>query len=938
MNSPAFGVNSAARERCMSSGPISAAAMSAVVSLLAYGARAQSVCQVSGDTATCTSFGNPFSGGIAFGLETGDPTKIVIGDSVEVTTSKVPGISLFGSGDLSVSLESGASSFSISTSGDSFPLSSYGIYAIPSDSAGSVSIEAIDVTTKGSNADGIHVRTKNGGISISSTGLIDVSGKEARGIYASNTPVADSEGNKIVSGPISISVQDVRSSADHTDYGYGAAVYARGAGRIVVTANGKLKTVGDENSAVRAIGRIIEQDDNTISVTTKDIETDGYKSLGVVATGIGKISITSTGTVETKGGESVGLFAETSTRTGSKIVISAKNVKTSGKNAQAIEAIAKGADQDGDDVEITISGEIETLGKNAHGVSAHSRSGGVQATVTKSGSIVSSNSGSYAVHIHKVEDQSNNMRYTPAGAVVNNFGRIAGNVLVHASGNPSFLNFGRFEPDGTADLGLQGELSNSGVLSPGGSGSSADIGSVDITGNFIQSSQGSLELDVDWQSGRSDKIDISGTADLAGEIKVLSLNKPRPQGGNRVAFLSAENGVTGENRITPIDTVLVDYSVEKSDIAARSGHKLELTASLNKDPDELNDNQFRVFDAIPEGEDSPISSLIQETNPEKLRKRLDGFGNEIAAAAQVTSLFSSLHFNENLDTCDDRQRSNLNASSSSYCTWTTMFGNSFESPGTEEQLGFQEKSKSFSAGVFYEFAGEPFAVSTGFIVEDGNLDMESNSGASMKRQQAGAKLHYSSIDFNFSLGLTIGSGEHEIFRIIPLDDSLTKVSGLQDSAFVGLHSAIERPKVFGAWTVTPSFQASFFSANSNPYMERGKSKYRLDVGSARINSAIVRPSLEFERHFGLGDYQFAPSIGFAATKIFGGDAVVDSNFAEGRSFPTRVSAHSSSVDISAKVQFYSESRSLTGNLSYNRSQSSGNSAISNWAGTISYRF
>ena len=935
MNFPDSCGRSSAADRASIGNSISAAAVSAAFSFLAYGARADPTCQISGDTATCNSQGNPFSDGIVFGSDAADPIKIVIGDSVNIETNLLPGISLTGSGDLSVDLESGLESFSITTTGDiTSPRSSYGIYAKPSNDAGSVSIKAVDIKTSGSTADGIHVKTKNGGISITSTGLIDVSGLASRAVYAGNSPIEDSDGNKIVTGPITITVNNVTSSADHTDYGLGAAVYAHGAGRINITSSGRILTTGDENSAIRVFGRIIEQEDNTISINANNIHTYGARSFGIIATGIGRISFTSSGSIVTEGEKAYGMNAETSDRTGSEIVFSVNDIKTSGQSAHAMRATAKGLNQVGDDVTITVSGNVETLGKNAHGVFAHSQSGGVRITVAKTGSIVSLNSGANAIYLREREDKFDNEVHLSEPALITNHGRIAGSMFSQARGASTLNNFGMFEPGDTVNLGGSGQLVNSGLVSPGGSSGGGAITAVDLTGNFKQSESGTLELNADWRNKKSDSLAVSGSAELDGELRVISRNKPAAGEDNRVSVLTAGEGISGENELTLKDTVLIDYSIQKFDLGGGTGHRLDLTASLREKPEELNRNQKEVLDTIPDQKD-----VLQETETEELKDSLDDFGNELAAAPIISSLFSSLSFNEDLDSCA-RSKLNLNGfAEGGLCTWATVFEHEHKSPETSKQVGYTEGTKAFSAGLRHQISGEPFGVSAGAIVETGNLAMDSNSTASLRRQQAGIKVYYRTGGFRFSLGTTFGSGEHDMLRYFTLNGSPEKVTGRQNIAFIGLHSEIRRELDLGSWTVAPSLLASVFSATADPYSERGESDYRLDVEAASLKAAVLRPSIVFERSFKAGDFEFLPSIGISSTKIFEGSTVVNSKFAGGESFPARVSAHSSSIDVSARLGFSSGRRNLSGELSYSqsRSQSDGDS-ISRWSGKISYRF
>jgi hypothetical protein len=58
----------------------------------------------------------------------------------------------------------------------------------------------------------------------------------------------------------------------------------------------------------------------------------------------------------------------------------------------------------------------------------------------------------------------------------------------------------------------QGTLTNRGNLSPGGKGV---VQTTALTGNLVQTSSGKISVDVDRTAGQADRINVSGTAQLA---------------------------------------------------------------------------------------------------------------------------------------------------------------------------------------------------------------------------------------------------------------------------------------------------------------------------------------------------------------------------------------------------------------------------------------
>jgi len=202
-------------------------------------------------------------------------------------------------------------------------------------------------------------------------------------------------------------------------------------------------------------------------------------------------------------------------------------------------------------VTVTSTGNITTAGNNAFGIYAQS-SGGPIAVTIKSGT-VSGGSGNGA-GVDLVGGSNNTL--TNFGTVtalsglaiqgdtgnntVNNFGTVIGNVTLGSGANAFNNQAGGFFNSGSAvDLGAGNALTNAGTLSPGGAGV---IQATALTGNLVQSATGRLFTDINIAGAASDRVNISGTANLAGAVQVQVLN---PQFGPfQQTVLSAAGGAT----------------------------------------------------------------------------------------------------------------------------------------------------------------------------------------------------------------------------------------------------------------------------------------------------------------------------------------------------------------------------------------------------------
>ncbi len=102
-----------------------------------------------------------------------------------------------------------------------------------------------------------------------------------------------------------------------------------------------------------------------------------------------------------------------------------------------------------------------------------------------------------------------------------------------------FVNFsGTLMGTGTAAH----NLINAGVFSPGNSPGTFHIG-----GNFLQTGAGTTVIEVGGKNpGEHDLITVGGRASLDGSLRIVKLGKARLKVGDKVTFLTAQGGVSGQ--------------------------------------------------------------------------------------------------------------------------------------------------------------------------------------------------------------------------------------------------------------------------------------------------------------------------------------------------------------------------------------------------------
>jgi uncharacterized protein with beta-barrel porin domain len=192
---------------------------------------------------------------------------------------------------------------------------------------------------------------------------------------------------------------------------------------------------------------------------------------------------------------------------------------------------------------------------------------------------------------------------------INNSGTVIGNVTL-GSGANAFNNVtgGFFNAGTTVDLGAGNALTNAGTLSPGGAGV---IQTTALTGNLVQTSAGRLLTDINIGGGTSDRINVSGIANLAGGVQLQVSNitfAPWQQ-----TILSAAGGATNGGL-----TLLASPALQAQLVFPNATDVLVKSSGLNFALPGLNANQTALGNALNAtgqsgGLGGPIFNLLLNT-------------------------------------------------------------------------------------------------------------------------------------------------------------------------------------------------------------------------------------------------------------------------------------------------------------------------------------
>jgi hypothetical protein len=137
-----------------------------------------------------------------------------------------------------------------------------------------------------------------------------------------------------------------------------------------------------------------------------------------------------------------------------------------------------------------------------------------------------------------------------------------------------------------------GTFTNEGLISPG---YWFNLMTTNITGNFVQTSTGTLDVDVDFSTNTPDLITATGTADINGIVNVNIMNPGLAATGvHEVALVTSAGDLTMEPTLV-LDTVpsaVATYQL------VDPPESMSLVYDINYSPNGLDRNGHSIGDAI----------------------------------------------------------------------------------------------------------------------------------------------------------------------------------------------------------------------------------------------------------------------------------------------------------------------------------------------------
>jgi hypothetical protein len=227
---------------------------------------------------------------------------------------------------------------------------------------------------------------------------------------------------------------------------------------------------------------------------------------------------------------------------------------------------------------------------------------------------------------------------------VDNFGTMIGSVDLGAGTN-SFNNHSGslFDAGQVVNLGAGNTLTNDGTISPGATGT---VYTTAITGNLVQSAGGHYAIDLDFMNNISDRINVSGTSAVSGDVAISFLNTGGLEpGSHQTTILSSAGGVSDH---TGLSLNVASSAIVTYELAYPDADDIDLTYNIDFKPPGLPGNLQSIGNTINQIQSAHIAgfgpitaNLFLLPNVASLTGAYNALDGEGSAATQQTAITAS---------------------------------------------------------------------------------------------------------------------------------------------------------------------------------------------------------------------------------------------------------------------------------------------------------
>jgi hypothetical protein len=486
---------------------------------------------------------------------------------------------------------------------------------------------------------------------------------------------------------------------------------------------------------------------------------------------------------------------------------------------------------------------------------------------------------------------------------VDNFGVVTGSVDLGGGSNAFTNHFGGvFNSGPTVNLGAGNVLTNAGTIDPGDPG---NVVTTTLTGNFVQSSSGVFHVDID--GANADRIDVSGSAALAGSVKpVFSLFDLVP--GRQWTILTTgappilNNGIGVDAPPATLFDLIFPTPAEMDLIFGGVNFAL---SGLNRNETAIANNLNAIYFAGTPPKLQPlVEALALLPSVNALANALDQLSPEVYLDTEIAQLFSQLGFADTLMTCPVREGAQAFIKEGE-CLWARGSGRAFDQDATFQTLGFDETSWQFATGAQLALAPS-WRLGGAFAYEHSDLKTDTNAKTEGDRFDGGAVLKYNPGALLLAAGVSGGVGSYDAKRPIGFTGFSARAQGDSDIGAVDGRFRAAYLLTSGAWYAKPMVDLDVTWLGLDGTNERGGGGAALKVRGTDETVFSASPALEIGTQWAFGDGTLLRPYARAGATVFGdNDFAVLASFeqAPGGIGPFRIATHTDDVvaDIGAGI-------------------------------------
>ena len=700
--------------------------------------------------------------------------------------------------------------------------------------------------------------TGTANVTVRNSGAITTAGEDGDGInalsinaIAGTAVLIENSGTISTSGESAVAIEsDANSTAP-----------------LTIRNSGALSTSG-----VFAIGIDSSTQSGTLTIeNSASITTTGQSGFGIVAdSDSGTIEITNSALITALGSDSLGIGARTA---GNLAVTTSQVISTPGTRSAGIIVVSDGS---GGAVEVNANANVSASGNGSFGIVAVAEQGASTINVAGSARVIGGSGSGAAVWFGggTIEFAGASFSFDAAGStnILRNAGEIyagSGLAVLGDAGNDAVHNDGAL--DGSVDLRggtnsiVNNVLFDAGAIVSVGAGNtvtnnatmyvrSGVISTTTLTGNFVQSSSGVLVVDVDPLTGQADRLTVSGTATLAGQLRLNQLNAGPVPGTQQITVIEATGGVVN-NGIVLANTGAVNYAM-----IFPNGNDVDLIveATTNFAPDGMNRNQTALGEHVNaiqiaggSGAFAPVvAALAALPDVPALAGAYDVLSPELYLETEVAALFSSLSFADNLMSCRVRDGGHAFVREGQ-CVWAEASGRFLDQRNAAHSLGFNEDAWRFAGGMQVAVgAGTHVNIAAGY--EKGSLDSH-HARADVDRAMAGIAIKHHTGPLMLTAALTGGYAWHDDRRNLAFPGLAAVADAEHDVTFVAGRLRAAWLHDMGGWYVKPLADVDVTHIRRDGVREAGGGGAGLEVGSGSATVLSFSPALEIGGESRLAD-------------------------------------------------------------------------------------